>query len=420
MDSMPPMQPGFGPRPAPPPAPPGPGPGIDPATYEVDRVHRLLKRAAYLSIYSVPDPSRPNRPIPSPTDPGRLIGVEVNEQLHRFDIARPGGRRPLNRIGEAVAGVHIRWMLMPDDFQAEPGRVPPPTPLDPTTSQRFCMLDGRLAFRDGRGSSIRAFGTGRTMPARVGDGYQLRIGAVIDVLEGFGKLGGMTGTIVVNGHIEPPDGLSLNLMVRLLDPAQRLAAHGDVAAPRSFAGAQPDSVFLALLGEPDPERATTLRLGPDGRVLGSNVRERLRLVDLAFVASGSGGFRSRASEGSLAGGLEAELSFNPLDPSPVSPISTRQGIFTLCGRDGRPVGTLRADMIEGRAFRTALPGSPAPIFRFGGFGPFQEGTGIFRDAVGMMSMNAAISVFPRTLSNLYVLRFSDPDGRFRRACLEAW
>ena len=61
-----------------------------------------------------------------------------------------------------------------------------------------------------------------------------------------------------------------------------------------------------------------------------------------------------------------------------------------------------------------------PVFRFGGFGPFLGGTGPFRDAVGMMSLNAAISVFPRTLSNLYVLRVSDVDGRFRAACGRAW
>jgi hypothetical protein len=33
----------------------------------------------------------------------------------------------------------------------------------------------------------------------------------------------------------------------------------------------------------------------------------------------------------------------------------------------------------------------------------------------MMTMNSAVSVFPRTLSNLYVLRFVDPVGRYRAA-----
>jgi hypothetical protein len=38
----------------------------------------------------------------------------------------------------------------------------------------------------------------------------------------------------------------------------------------------------------------------------------------------------------------------------------------------------------------------------------------------MISMNSAISLYPRTLSMLYVLRVIDPDGRFRAACRTAW
>jgi hypothetical protein len=54
-----------------------------------------------------------------------------------------------------------------------------------------------------------------------------------------------------------------------------------------------------------------------------------------------------------------------------------------------------------------------PVFRFGGYGFFSGGSGFFKGASGMMALNAAISVFPRTLSNMYVLRFDDPDHRFR-------
>jgi hypothetical protein len=104
----------------------------------------------------------------------------------------------------------------------------------------------------------------------------------------------------------------------------------------------------------------------------------------------------------------------------VTPIQTTDGVFTFFDSDHRPIATLMANMVEGRAFRTDVPDSPAPLFRFGGFGPFISGTGIFAGAEGMMTMNAAISVMPRTLSNLYVLRFADPDGRFRRTCVDYW
>ncbi len=32
-----------------------------------------------------------------------------------------------------------------------------------------------------------------------------------------------------------------------------------------------------------------------------------------------------------------------------------------------------------------------------------------------MSLNAVVSVFPRTLTNFYSLRINDPEGRFRDA-----
>jgi hypothetical protein len=282
------------------------------------------------------------------------------------------------------------------------------------------MLDGRLEFLDAQQSAFQAFGAGRTLPVQVGNRMELRIGAVIEILEGFGRIRGLPGTVVVNGYIQPPDGLALNLMIRLMDPSQTLTARGSLPGLSSIIDPDPESVFLALLGEPDPRRPTTLNQAPDGRILGSNVREILRFVDIGFDLSGSRGIRARLAEGSVAGSLEAELHFNPMDPNPVSPISTRQGVFTFLDGDGGPVGTLRADMIEGRSFQTKLPGLPAPVFRFGGFGPFLEGTGLFRGAIGMMSLNAAISVFPRTLSNLYILRVCDADGAFRKACREVW
>ena len=62
--------------------------------------------------------------------------------------------------------------------------------------------------------------------------------------------------------------------------------------------------------------------------------------------------------------------------------------------------------------RTQMPGFPMPLFRFAGFGPIL-GDGQLSGADGMMSMNSAVSVFPRTLSNLYIFRFYDPEGKLR-------
>jgi hypothetical protein len=56
-----------------------------------------------------------------------------------------------------------------------------------------------------------------------------------------------------------------------------------------------------------------------------------------------------------------------------------------------------------------------PLFRFVGFGPIIGGTGQFDDVEGMMTMNSFVSVFPRTLSNLYIFRFYDPQHKLRTA-----
>ncbi len=179
--------------------------GVDPVTWRVDTVNALIREAAYLPIFTVPDRSRPNTPVLS--DRGEMIGVLVNEELHRFEIEpdfNAPGIRVRNTVGEPVATVHIRWMTCPDDFDAGPGREPPPTPVDPSRSQRFVMLDGHMTFHDRDGSGFHAFGAGRTYPMQTPLGPQLGLGSVIDVLEGFGKFKGLAGTNVVNGYINPP------------------------------------------------------------------------------------------------------------------------------------------------------------------------------------------------------------------------
>src|SRR5206468_3790841 len=84
--------------------------------------------------------------------------------------------------------------------------------------------------------------------------------------------------------------------------------------------------------------------------------------------------------------------------TPVSPIQTTNGVFSFFDREGKTLGTVNANMIEGRAMRTELEGAPMPVFRFAGFGPLLGGTGFFDGADGMMSMNSVVSVFPRALS----------------------
>jgi hypothetical protein len=336
----------------------------------------LIKEAAYFSIFTVPDASRPDVPIFS--SDGQIIGVEVNEELHRFDIhpAMPrgcGGVHVRNLVGEPIANVHIRWMPCPDDFEGGPGRTPPPTPLDPSRSQRFVMLDGSMQFHDNEQSGVLAFGAGHTMPVMVDGSPQLGLGSVIETLEGFGKLRGLEGVNVVNGYINPPYGLTLTFMLRFADPYQRLLALSGTSQIQEQAHPAPETVVLAFLGETDPDETVTLNFSPDGHMLGSNVVERLRLIHISFDTGTRHGIRSHLMEGPIVGSLRGTLHFNPLDPRPVFPIHTSNGRLEFFDSAGRVTGGIPANIEEGRAFRTDLPGTPMPVFRFGGFGPLGAG-----------------------------------------------
>ena len=409
-----------------PPLPPTFPPGVDPATYRLETVTRLLRQAAYFPIFSIANPNSPNQPIP--LIPGLsflLTAVEVNEQLHRFEVhveqpTMAHGLRARDRVGETVANVRMRWTPIPENFEAAPDRLPPTTILNPFCSQRFAALNGHLSFHDRDHNGLKGFGTGRTFPVTEGGQRRLRIGAVIDVLEGSGKFQGLAGTLVVNGYIEPPNGLALNIVVRLMDPTGRLTAHSALSPIQDVPDPDPDAVFMYFLGETDPDKPVQLNIAPDGQILGSNVYERLRLVDIGFDLNPSKGLQSRTTEGPIVGSVSAKLHFNPLDPRPVAPIQTTNGVFHFFDSHGHSLGEVTANMVEGRAMRTELEGAPAPVFRFGGFGPILGGTGQFNHADGMMSMNSAISVFPRTLSNLYILRFYDPERKLHATLQNAW
>jgi hypothetical protein len=380
-------------------------------------VQRLLERAAYFTVFSMPDPARPNIPIPHPQMPGAIIGVEVHEALHRLDVtARPPigcGMQARKQIGEHIANVSIRWMVVPDDFQAAPGLEPPPTPLDPRCSQRFAMLDGQMTFLDRAGSGFRAFGTGHTFPTMVGSNPQLQIGAAIDILEGFSDFAGLPGTIAVNGYITPPHGLALVFILRFADRHGTLRLSGAPRTLRPIPDPDPNTVVVSLLGEIDPARPTTLNTDARGRMTGASVHELLRLVHVESQALPTA--RTVLHKGPIVGTLSGTLIFDPTGTSDIVPIQTRDGVFTFFGAHGCVTGTVAANVAEGRGFRTPLQGAPFPIFRFGGFGPILGGTGDFAGMTGLMSLNGAISVFPRTLSNMYVLRVNDVDGRFRAA-----
>ncbi len=416
-----------------------PPPG-DPDQRTAAGMSAALTPAAHLVVFSSADPDRPNTPIMMATNalgslllesgavpamgaigslvgphlleplasamPLSLIGVEVHERLHPLEIRgtvpdQRRGVRASNAVCKPFGTLSMRWMLAPDDFEPVVGLTPPPTPLDPTRSQKFVMLDGRQHYDDGRETGLRAFGSGRTYPAVVNGQAQLRIAAVVDVLEGFGRLKGLSGTIVVNGYVLPPNGLFISFFARFLDPDGLVLTPGPVPAGEPLPDFDPDptTTFLLLVGEPtdDPQ--------------GPRVDEQLRLMHTGFDVGAHAGLSSFESDGPVVGRVTADLEFDAADSRATRPIRTRNGVFTFTDRAGHVVGTLSADMVEGQAFESTVDGQP--LFRFGGFGPLIKGTGAFDGAVGMMSTCGAISVGPHAQANVYVIRLADPGGRYR-------
>ena len=405
--------------------PPILSPGAGPESSQTGEVTRLLEAAAYFPIFNVHNPAIPNDTIPLFPFATQLLGqvlftaVNVNEELRRFEVVTkvgPQGLTAANRISShPVANVSIRWTPIPESYAPSPGVSPPPTLLNPFGSQRFTMLNGQLAFQDRRVSGLKAFGSGRTFPAGA---RSLNIGAVINVLEGFGALYGISdetlpgATMVINGFITPPNDLALNLIVRVMDPNGQFTSKAPVP-PMVHADPTPQGsgVFMFFLGETDPSRPVRLLYGePGGAPIGAQIVENLRLTRIDFDKES---LQSSTEKGPIVGTASANLYCSFANEQTVTPAQSTGSVFSFHDPQGRSVGSVFANIIEGRAFRTFLPGAPYPVFRLGGFGPLLGGTGALAGAQGMMTMNGVISAYPPTLSNLYILRFLDPDGRLQ-------
>lgn len=375
------------------------------STFNIGPVTALLEQAGYFPLL-LTAPSR------------RGAGAfEVEHELRRFAIAAEEERSRIvgrNQTGGPAAGVRFRWRFVPDDFEGDPDRLQPLPflPFRPGVSQRVEVFDWVLRFA-GTGSGFRAYGAGRTLPGSGGAAPDVGLAFVLDVLEGYGELAGLPGTVVASGSLGPHGALKLGLVARIMDPAGGLLTQAPLASLPPWAAPERGVTWLAFLGQVDPDNPVTLRISLTEGILGSNVFELLRVAALDFAADPAGRLRSRATRRDLAGSVRARLDFDPLSLDPITPIQTRCGIFEFHDQAGQSLGLVASDMIEGRSFRTRLEGMLLPVFRFAGFGPIQGGTGEFAGASGIMTMNSVISVQPRTLSNLYVLRLDDPDGRFR-------
>jgi hypothetical protein len=380
-------------------------------TFGIGPVTELLERAAYLPLLLEGTSRRAGDVYAGDVF---AVAAEPRRLALAVEPAPAGGRLVADdRVGRPAAAVRCRWRLVPEDYVGEPGSPPPvpDVPLDPGISQRIEVVDWELLLLSG-GGGYRAYGTGRTLPGTAPGGTGVAL--VLDLLEGYGELAGLAGTVVASGSLRADGGLTLTVLTRVMVPAGGSLIQPPAAMPAGGSASR-GVTCMGFLGQIDPQHPVTLRLSLTQGVLGSNVFELLRPATLDFDYGPGGALRGGAVTGPLSGAVTARLSFDPLSLCPISPIQTRCGIFEFHDQAGRSLGTVASNMIEGRALRTSLPGKLLPVFRFAGFGPIAGGTGEFAGASGIMMMNSAISVQPRTLSNLYILCLDDPDGRYRAA-----
>lgn len=392
---------------------PGPGalPDINAETYPFDVVQRLLDKAAYFNLYSVPAADGGGA-LTAQGDPGTVTGVRVSEVLHRFGT-------PSGAVGEPVARFRHRWVVIPDDYAALPGREPPPVRLDPTRPQRFALLDGECTFEGGDG--FRGFGTGLTFPVASGGGRELHAAAVGTLLSGTGRFRDLEGTYTYCGVLDPHAGFRGSLLLRVVDPDERLRARGALPPLASSSSGEPGVSYLVFRGQKrDKTQKTEYSFGPDGKVRGLDVAQDLRRFDLDCAADRDGP-RSVERIGPVIGSMAAQIRFNLFDPgapgTALSPIPFQSyNEYTFADASGRTIGTIVADGGEGRTFQLALKDAPGQrALRFGGFGPLVRGTGAFEGIRGLMSDNSVVGVAPHALATCYVLRVADPDRRFRSA-----
>ena len=393
-------------------------PHSDPLVYGCERVSRLLWRTAIYPMFSMPDPQQPNTPV---IESGQLIGVEIRESMHRFQLqVRPPTGEALQALNvvsdDQIALAHVHWHLAPDDFAARPGRLPPPTPFRPKVSQRFTM-DGRFLFNDAQHSGFHGFAIGRTFPDALDGKPIVRLAAMVDILEGYGAFAGYQGLVGINGTVEPPETMDLSVTPMILDFNGHLSTEKALPALSGMPVPVPDEVFFLFYSEIDP--AKPMRIVPRARnLLLAPADLPIRLLEVEFNIQPQP--LSRKKLGPRIGRLHTSFWIGPLATGLYHPFQSVDGHCTFEDLYGRSLGAIEANILEGRAWKINVPGLTVPGYRFSGIGPIGGGTGVFKEASGMVSAVGVLSLFPRVMSVFYIVRLADPTGKFRERIHKSW
>lgn len=397
------------------------------AASEAARLQRIVDRAESADLIAVPERST-DVAIRSGPD-GEVVGFRFRAALHRFQIrlapvSRQQGVRAANTAAEVVGHLDLEWRIVPWDHYVLPEASPPPTALDPTRTQRFAIQEARFSFGDG-GDGFRSFGSGRTLPSWVDGEPRLTAAGLGTFTGGFGRLDGFEGNYTLCGELSVERGFEGHVMVRILDPGGVLRAAGPLHEPAPVPDPSPDVTYLTWIARKGhgEEWENFFSFDPAGQPRGVNIPVELRRVeaDLADVA-GSLAFQELRTGGVVG----KEIGFG----REVRPRTGRNGNartpfqfegvseYHFYDPEGRVVGALTANFLEGRSIQVELPGAPdQPALRFGYYGAIVGGEGCFAGAQGTIYGTAgsvfAPPPFEHVITNLYVARLHDPRGRHR-------
>jgi hypothetical protein len=331
-----------------------------------------------------------------PLIPSRMSGLNVDETLHRLDAnahppALDRGVTIANRIGEALGGITMRWLLAPDDFEATPSATPPATDFDSLRSQRFVMREGALTFSDRGEGAVRFFGAGRTYPATVDNQARLFFAGTGVVLDGSGSLKGTRGTLAITGEITRNGGATFSLLGRF--DADGPLSLEDTLGPLFDAGEpDPASVVFTLAGTAAAsggEQLSVLRIGND-------LPHATRL-------------RSLARRGSGVGAAAGTIPFDGAEHRYAVPLAAIERELVFTDPAGRRIGGVTVDAIEGTSLREEFDGDV--VNRTIAYGRITAGTGALAGAAGVVTIDAALPDSGGSAA-IYTVRLGDPDGRF--------
>jgi hypothetical protein len=359
-------------------------------------------------------------------------GITTQVDLHRFEIALgwPSVERGVaarNTVGQVVGQLELNWSIIPYAYMARPDRQLAAIALDPDQSQRFVMQE--MVFRFGHGADgFRSFGTGRTFPIMAFGRPKIVAAAIGNLTEGFGKFSGYEGNFTLCGELIPDCGYLGHIVIRIIDPQGRLRTTASLPPLEPRINPDPEVSYVMWVGQKGtgPQQENRFSLGPDGEVRGVNIATESKLVQLDFAVEGPEGFRcANLQTGDVIGGEigcgRGAVPDAPPTGTALSPF-TFEGVaqYSFRNKEGRDIGAITTNVLEGRRFDVTLPQAPAePATRFGFFGPIVDGSGYFRGAQGML-YGASASVFKlppeeHVVTHVYLGRLEDPEGRFRAA-----